>query len=53
MVNILLVSHSHKLAQGTAELVKQMAPSPELPLKIAAGFGHEHDEKYTNSFDIS
>ena len=39
MVNILLVSHSHKLAQGTAELVRQMATSPELKIRVAAGLG--------------
>ncbi|HBO34707.1 MAG TPA: hypothetical protein DD636_08275 [Anaerolineaceae bacterium] len=52
MVNILLVSHSYKLAQGTAELVRQMAPSSELKIRVAAGLGDEHDEIGTNAVEI-
>ena len=52
MVNILLVSHSHKLAQGTAELVRQMAPSPDLSIKVAAGLGDDHDEIGTDAVEI-
>ena len=52
MVNILLVSHSHKLAQGTAELVRQMATSPELKIRVAAGLGDDHDEIGTDAIEI-
>ncbi len=52
MVNLLLVSHSHKLAQGTAELVRQMAPSPELKIRVAAGLGDDHDEIGTDAVEI-
>ncbi|MDY0125655.1 MAG: dihydroxyacetone kinase phosphoryl donor subunit DhaM [Anaerolineaceae bacterium] len=52
MVNILLVSHSFKLAQGTAELVRQMAPSPELSIKVAAGIGDDHEEIGTDAVEI-
>jgi len=52
LVNILLVSHSYKLAQGTAELVRQMAPSSELKIRVAAGLGDEHDEIGTNAVEI-
>lgn len=52
MVNILLVSHSCKLAQGTAELVRQMAPSAELKISVAAGFGDDHDEIGTDAVEI-
>ena len=52
MVNLLLVSHSHKLAQGTAELVRQMAPSPELSIKVAAGLGDDHEEIGTDAVEI-
>ncbi len=52
MVNILLVSHSHKLAQGTAELVRQMASSSELKIRVAAGIGDDHDEIGTDAVEI-
>jgi len=52
MVNILLVSHSHKLAQGTAELVRQMAPSPDLSIRVAAGLGDDHAEIGTDAVEI-
>lgn len=52
MVNILLVSHSHKLARGTAELVRQMAPSPNLSIKVAAGLGDDHEEIGTDAVEI-
>lgn len=52
MVNILLVSHSHKLAKGTAELVREMAPSPDLKIRVAAGMGDDHDEIGTNAVEI-
>ena len=52
MVNILLVSHSYKLASGTADLVREMAPSPELKIRVAAGLGDDHEEIGTNAVDI-
>jgi dihydroxyacetone kinase phosphotransfer subunit len=52
MVDILLVSHSHKLAQGTAELVRQMAPSPDFSIKVAAGLGDDHEEIGTDAVEI-
>lgn len=52
MVNLLLVSHSHKLAQGTAELVRQMAPSSELKIRVAAGLGDDHNEIGTDAVEI-
>ena len=52
MVNILLVSHSHKLAQGTAELVRQMAPSPDLKIRVGAGIGDNHEEIGTDAVEI-
>ncbi len=52
MVSILLVSHSYKLAQGTAELVRQMASSTDLKIKVTAGLGDEHEEIGTNAVEI-
>lgn len=52
MVNILLVSHSHKLAQGTAELVRQMALSPDLKIRVAAGIGDDHNDIGTDAVKI-
>lgn len=52
MVNILLVSHSHKLAQGTATLVREMAPSPDLKIRVAAGIGDDHHEIGTDAVEI-
>lgn len=52
MVNLLLVSHSYKLALGTAELVRQMAASPELKIRVAAGLGDDHDEIGTDAVEI-
>ena len=44
MVNILLVSHSHQLAQGAAELVRQMAPSDSVKIAVAAGIGENNED---------
>lgn len=52
MVSILLVSHSFQLAQGTAELVSQMATSPDLKIRVAAGIGEEHEEIGTDALAI-
>ncbi|MDD2523151.1 MAG: dihydroxyacetone kinase phosphoryl donor subunit DhaM [Anaerolineaceae bacterium] len=52
MVSILLVSHSYQLAQGTAELVRQMASSADLKIRVAAGIGDEHEEIGTNAIEI-
>lgn len=52
MVNILLVSHSHKLATGTAELLRQMATSEAFKVRVAAGIGDDHEEIGTNAVEI-
>ncbi|HOG78094.1 MAG: PTS-dependent dihydroxyacetone kinase phosphotransferase subunit DhaM [Chloroflexi bacterium] len=52
MVNILLVSHSHQLAQGVAELVRQMAPSDTVKIAVAAGIGDNNEELGTNAAEI-
>lgn len=52
MVNILLVSHSYKLATGTAELLHQMATSEVLKVRVAAGIGDDHEEIGTNAVEI-
>ena len=52
MVNILLVSHSHQLAQGVAELVRQMAPSDTVKIAVAAGIGEGNQELGTNAAEI-
>ena len=52
MVSILLVSHSYQLAQGTVELVRQMATSPDLKIRVAAGIGEEHEEIGTDALAI-
>lgn len=52
MVNILLVSHSFKLATGTAELLRQMASSDTLKVRVAAGIGDNNEEIGTNAIEI-
>ena len=52
MVNILLVSHSKNLADGVAELVRQMAPSESLKIRMAAGIGEDHQDLGTNAVEI-
>jgi len=52
MVNILLVSHSHQLAQGTADLIRQMASSEEVKIRVAAGIGDDNAEIGTNAVEI-
>ncbi|MCK9246432.1 MAG: dihydroxyacetone kinase phosphoryl donor subunit DhaM [Anaerolineaceae bacterium] len=52
MVHLLLVSHSHKLAQGTFELIRQMAPSEKMKIGIAAGIGEDYQEIGTDALEI-
>ena len=52
MVNILLVSHSYQLANGVAELVRQMAPSDSVKIDVAAEIGDDHQEIGTNAVEI-
>ena len=52
MVNILLVSHSFQLAQGAAELVRQMAPSESVKIAVAAGIGENNQDLGTNAAEI-
>ena len=52
MVNILLVSHSKNLADGVAELVRQMAPSESLKIRVAARIGDDHQDLGTNAVEI-
>lgn len=52
MVSILLVSHSFQLASGTAELMRQMATSENLKIRVAAGIGDEHEAIGTNTVEI-
>ena len=52
MVNLLLVSHSHQLATGVAELVRQMAPSDTVKIAVAAGIGDNNEELGTNAAEI-
>lgn len=52
MVNILLVSHSKKLADGVVELVRQMAPSESVKIRVAAGIGEDNQDVGTNTVEI-
>ena len=52
MVNILLVSHSHQLAEGAAALARQMASSEVVKIRVAAGIGEDHTEIGTNAVEI-
>ena len=53
MVNLLLVSHSKKLAESVADLAKQMIVSGEVKISIAAGIGEDHQEIGTNAVEIA
>lgn len=53
MVNLLLVSHSKKLADGVAEMVRQMASSTSVKIATAAGIGEENQELGTNAVEIA
>lgn len=52
MVNIVLVSHSKKLADGVAEMVKQMTASESVKIQSAAGIGDDNQELGTNAMEI-
>lgn len=52
MVNLLLVSHSNHLAQGTAALARQMASSDAIQIRVAAGIGEDNQEIGTNAVEI-
>lgn len=52
MVNLVLVSHSKKLADGTAEMVKQMTASEAVNIVTAAGIGEDNQDLGTNAMEI-
>ena len=52
MVNLLLVSHSKKLAEGVAEMVQQMTSSESVKIATAAGVGDQNQELGTNAVEI-
>ena len=52
MVNIVLVSHSKKLAEGVAEMVQQMTASESIKILTAAGIGDDNSELGTNAMEI-
>jgi len=52
MVNLLLVSHSKKLAEGVAEMVQQMTSSESVKIATAAGIGDQNQELGTNAVEI-
>ncbi len=52
MVSLVLVSHSHAMADAVVGLARQMA-GPDVRIAIAAGAGESHDEFGTNAMDIS
>ena len=51
MVNLLLVSHSKKLAEGVAGLARQMS-SDSVQIAVAAGIGDEREEFGTDAVEI-
>lgn len=53
MVNLLLVSHSRKVAEGTAEMVQQMVSSADVEIAVAAGIGDDHQDLGTNAVEIA
>jgi phosphocarrier protein FPr len=52
MVNLVLVSHSKKLAEGAAEMVKQMTASEAVRIAVAAGTGDNNQELGTDAMEI-
>ncbi len=52
MVNLILVSHSKKLAEGVAEMVKQMTASESVKILTAAGTGDDNQDLGTNALEI-
>lgn len=53
MVNLLLVSHSKKLADGAAEMAGQMISSEKVRIATAAGIGENNQELGTNAMEIA
>lgn len=53
MVNLVLVSHSRKLAEGAVEMIQQMVSSEVVKISIAAGIGDDHRELGTNAVEIA
>lgn len=53
MVNLILVSHSKKLADGVAEMVQQMTSSNLVKIATAAGIGDQNHELGTNAVEIA
>lgn len=51
MVNLVIVSHSRKLAEGVAELARQMS-APEVKIAVAAGIGEARAEIGTDAIEI-
>jgi len=52
MVNLVLVSHSKKMADGAAEMVKQMTASEAVRIVIAAGIGDNNQDLGTSAMEI-
>lgn len=52
MVGLVLVSHSHTLAQAARELAQQVAEASELPIAACGGVGDEHQEFGTDATEI-
>jgi len=52
MVNLILVSHSKKLADGVAEMVNQMTASESVKILTAAGTGEDNQDLGTNALEI-
>jgi len=52
MVNLLLVSHSKKLAEGVAGLARQMS-SDTVQIAVAAGIGEDRQEFGTDAVEIA
>jgi len=53
MVNLLLVSHSKKLAEGVAEMAQQMISTERVKIATAAGVGDDNQELGTNALEIA
>ena len=52
MVGLVLVSHSHTLAQAARELALQVAEAAELPVAACGGVGDDHEELGTDATEI-
>ena len=53
MVNLLLVSHSKKLADSAADMALQMIASGTVKIATAAGIGEDNQEFGTNAMEIA